>query len=200
MDKSTRKEFTDIRSKLKDTLKKSRYEHTLGVEFTAASLAMKYGVDLYKARMAGLLHDCAKNFSDEKLLDLCKKYKLDISQAEKQVPYLLHGKLGAYLAHKEYGIKDKEILSAIQFHTTGKEDMSILEKIVFVADYIEPGRDKAPNLAEIRKMAFDNIDNAMLMIFDDTISYILSNDLMLDNITLDAYNYLKNEIEKNRHR
>ena len=195
MDKSTRKEFADIRSRLKDVLKKSRYEHTLGVEFTSAALAMRYGVDLYKARMAGLLHDCAKNFTDEKLLELCKKYKLGISEAEKRIPYLLHGKLGAYLAKKEYKIKDTEILNAIEFHTTGRENMSMLEKIIFTADYIEPGRDKAPNLAKIRKMAFEDIDKDVLMIFDDTISYILSNNQELDSVTLNAYNYLKNELE-----
>ncbi|MFQ9933890.1 MAG: bis(5'-nucleosyl)-tetraphosphatase (symmetrical) YqeK [Lachnospiraceae bacterium] len=195
MDKSTRKEFADIRSRLKDVLKKSRYEHTLGVEFTSAALAMRYGVDLYKARMAGLLHDCAKNFTDEKLLELCKKYKLGISETEKRIPYLLHGKLGAYLAKKEYKIKDTEILNAIEFHTTGRENMSMLEKIIFTADYIEPGRDKAPNLAKIRKMAFEDIDKAVLMIFDDTISYILSNNQELDSVTLNAYNYLKNELE-----
>lgn len=196
MDKAVRNEFIEIRSRLKDELKKSRFEHTLGVEFTSAALAMRYGADLYKARIAGLLHDCAKSVSDDKQLDLCKKYKLPISDIEKKLPYLLHAKLGAYLAKKEYGIKDKEILSAIEYHTTGRPDMTLLEKIVFVADYIEPGRDKAPRLDEIRVEAFQNIDNAMLMIFDDTISYILSSDGNVDSTTLDAYNYLRNELEE----
>lgn len=196
MDKAIRNEFMEIRSRLKDELKKSRFEHTLGVEFTSASLAMRYGADIYKARIAGLLHDCAKNVSDDKQLDLCKKYKLPISDTEKKLSYLLHAKLGAYIAKKEYGIKDKEILSAIEYHTTGKPDMTLLEKIVFVADYIEPGRDKAPRLDEIRVEAFLDIDKAMLMIFDDTISYILSSDGIIDNTTLDAYNYLRNELEE----
>ncbi len=199
MDKTTRNELIGIRSKLKDTLKKSRFEHTLGVEFTAAALAMKYGVDIYRARIAGLLHDCAKNVSDEKQLELCKKHKIEISDVEKRNPYLLHGKLGAYIAKKDYKIKDKEILSAIEFHTTGKEDMTLLEKIIFTADYIEPGRDKAPRLEEIRKIAFDDIDEAMLMIFDDTMSYILTSDGgELDETTLNAYNYLRNEVEKTK--
>lgn len=196
MDKAVRNEFMEIRSRLKDELKKSRFEHTLGVEFTSAALAMRYGADLYKARIAGLLHDCAKNVSDDKQLDLCKKYKLPISDMEKKLPYLLHAKLGAYLAKKEYGVKDKEILSAIEWHTTGKPDMTLLEKIVFVADYIEPGRDKAPRLDEIRVEAFQDLDNAMLMIFDDTISYILASDGTVDSTTLDAYEYLRNELEE----
>ena len=191
MDKAIRNELMEIRSRLKDELKKSRFEHSLGVEFTSASLAMRYGADIYKARIAGLLHDCAKNVSDDKQLDLCKKYKLPISDTEKKLSYLLHAKLGAYIAKKEYGLKYNEIHSAIEYHTTGKPDMKILEKIVFVADYIEPGRDKAPRLDEIRVEAFQDIDYAMLMIFDDTISYILSSDGIIDNTTLDAQNYLR---------
>ena len=109
MDKAIRNELMEIRSRLKDELKKSRFEHSLGVEFTSASLAMRYGADIYKARIAGLLHDCAKNVSDDKQLDLCKKYKLPISDTEKKLSYLLHAKLGAYIAKKEYGVKDKEI-------------------------------------------------------------------------------------------
>lgn len=195
MDKNTRNEIIEIRGRLRDSLKKVRFEHTLGVEFTAAALAMRYGEDLYKARIAGLLHDCAKNISDDKLLDFCKKHKLEITDSERHMPYLLHGKAGAYMAKKEYSIKDKEILSAIEYHTTGKENMTMLEKIVFTADYIEPGRDKAPRLEEIRKTAFEDINEAMLMIFDDTISYILSSDGEVDPTTLDAYNFLRTELE-----
>lgn len=198
MDKSVRNELNEIRGRLKDELKKSRFEHTLGVEFTSASLAMRYGADIYKARIAGLLHDCAKNVSDDKQLDLCKKYKLPISETEKKLPYLLHAKLGAYMAKKEYEIKDEEILNAIEYHTTGRINMTLLEKIVFVADYIEPSRDKAPRLDEIRVEAFQDIDNATLMIFDDTISYILSTDGVIDSTTLDAYNYLRNELEERK--
>ncbi len=198
MDKSVRNELNEIRGRLKDELKKSRFEHTLGVEFTSASLAMRYGADIFKARIAGLLHDCAKNVSDDKQLDLCKKYKLPISETEKKLPYLLHAKLGAYIAKKEYGIKDEDILNAIEYHTTGRINMTLLEKIVFVADYIEPSRDKAPRLDEIRVEAFQDIDNATLMIFDDTISYILSTDGVIDNTTLDAYNYLRDELEEKK--
>lgn len=200
MDKNTRNQLTDIRNSLKEELKKSRYEHTLGVEFTSAALAMRYGEDIFKARLAGLLHDCAKGYSDDKLIELCKKHKLAINDTEKKIPYLLHAKYGAYIAKKDYKIKDKDILTAIEFHSTGRENMSMLEKIVFTADYIEPGRDKAPRLEEIRKIAFEDIDKAMLMIFDDTISYILSSDGEIDEITLKAYNYLREDIETSNRR
>lgn len=97
MDKAIRNELMEIRSRLKDELKKSRFEHSLGVEFTSASLAMRYGADIYKARIAGLLHDCAKNVSDDKQLDLCKKYKLPISDTEKSFPIFFMQSLGHIL-------------------------------------------------------------------------------------------------------
>ena len=143
-----REQFRKIRKKLKDELSKSRYEHTLGVEFTSAAMAMKFGADIEKAQLAGLLHDCAKCIDDEEKLDECKKYGVDISDVERRNPFLIHSKLGAVYAKEKYGVDDEEILSAITYHTTGRPDMSFIEKIVFIADYIEPGRNKAKNLVE----------------------------------------------------
>ena len=186
-------EIKIIRKDLKEKLKKSRYEHTLGVEYTSAALAMRYGVDIEKARLAGLLHDCAKNISDEKQLELCKKYKIEISSSEQAHSYLLHGKLGAYMAEHKYEVTDDDVLNAIRFHTTGRKNMSILEKIIFTADYIEPSRNKASRLGEIRQMAFIDIDKAMIMIFEDTIGYVISQsgEEGLDQTTREAYEYLR---------
>ena len=97
-----------IRKKLKKKLDEQRYEHTLGVAFTAMSLAMKYDVDLHKAELAGLLHDCAKCMPDERKLHKCEKYNIPISETERKNPSLLHSKLGAYLAEHKYGVKDPE--------------------------------------------------------------------------------------------
>ena len=169
---SDRDYYKKLRKKVKDVMTKARYEHTLGVEFTAASLAMRYGVDIDKAEIAGLLHDCAKCIDDEETRDDCKKYGVELTDVEKRNPFLIHSKLGAVYAEKRYDIKDDEIISAIRFHTTGKPDMTLLEKIIYIADYIEPGRDKAPNLKEIRKMAFMDIDEAMYMILKDTLDYL----------------------------
>ena len=139
-----------------------RFAHTLGVEFTAAALAMKYQADVTDAQIAGLLHDCAKCLTDEKRVSICEKHQIPMTDIERRNPFLLHAKVGEHLAREKYGITNPDILNAIRFHTTGRENMSLLERIVFVADYIEPGRRQAPNLTEIRQLAFT--DAAMLKI------------------------------------
>ena len=148
--------------KVKKHQEKERYEHTKGVMYTAAALAMAYGCDLEKARVAGLLHDCAKCIPDEKKIKLCEKNKIEISEIEAQAPFLLHAKLGAFLAKEKYQVEEEEILSSIRWHTTGKADMTMLEKIIYIADYIEPNREKAPNLAKIRQTAFYDIDECLV--------------------------------------
>ena len=189
---SDREYYKKLRKKVKDVMTKSRYEHTLGVEFTAASLAMRYEVDIEKAELAGLLHDCAKCIDSEDTLDECKKYNIELTDVEKRNPFLIHSKLGAVHAKKLYGVDDEDIISAIRFHTTGKPDMTMLEKIIFIADYIEPGRDKAPNLKEIRKMSFIDIDEAMFMILKDTLDYLDKGEGEKDELTRDTYLFYKN--------
>lgn len=174
-----------------------RYYHTLGVAFTAASLAMKHDVPMLKAQVAGLLHDCAKCLPDEKLISICNKNKLEISEVESRNPYLLHGKVGAFLARTEYQIEDEDILNAITYHTTGRPRMSKLEKIIFIADYIEPGRKNAPNLAEVRKLAFEDLDGAMLKILGDTLEYLKSGKGEIDPLTQKTYFYYS-ESAKNK--
>jgi predicted HD superfamily hydrolase involved in NAD metabolism len=188
---SDRDYYKKLRKKVKDVMTKARYEHTLGVEFTAASLAMRYGVDIDKAEIAGLLHDCAKCIDDEDKFDDCKKYKIELTDVEKRNPFLIHSKLGAVYANKLYGIDDEEVISAIRFHTTGKPDMTLLEKIIFIADYIEPGRDKAPNLKEIRQMAFIDIDEAMYMILKDTLDYLDKGEGEKDELTKETFLFYK---------
>lgn len=185
--------FEEINCKLQKELTKRRYTHTLGVSYTAAALAMKYGYDIKKAQVAGLLHDCAKCNTDEKMLEKCKKNKIIITDIEKRNPYLLHAKLGACLAKKQYGIEEEEILSAIAYHTTGKPAMSELEKIVFVSDYIEPNRKEIWGLSQIRKMAFENLDEAVFMILDNTLSYLKeeSGKKEIDSMTEEAFEYYR---------
>lgn len=186
-----REDLKKIRKKLKDCLSKSRYQHTLGVEFTAAAMAMKYSIDIDRAELAGLLHDCAKCIDDEEKLEECKKYNVKITDVEKRNPFLIHSKLGALYAREKYGVDDEEILSAIRCHTTGKPDMTTLEKIIFIADYIEPGRDKAKNLAEIRKISFEDIDEAMYMILRDMLEYLEGGEGELDPTTEETYLFYK---------
>lgn len=168
-----------------------RFAHTLGVEFTAAALAMKYQADVTDAQIAGLLHDCAKCLTDEKRVSICEKHQIPMTDIERRNPFLLHAKVGEYLAREKYGITNPDILNAIRFHTTGRENMSLLERIVFVADYIEPGRRQAPNLTEIRQLAFTDLDAAMLKILEDTLSYLKATGGELDPMTEITYEYCR---------
>lgn len=184
-----------IRKKLKKKLDEDRYEHTLGVAFTASCLAMRYGADLYKAEVAGLLHDCAKYLPDDIKIERCRKYNISITDAEYANPSLLHAKLGAFLAMDKYKIKDMEIINAILNHTTGKPAMTLLEKIVFVADYIEPRRDKAANLPQVRKMAFEDLDRAVWMIMEDTLTYLEKKGNKIDLMTEKACQYYRDLVK-----
>ena len=142
------------------------------MEYTSTCLAMRYGVDIEKARIAGLLHDCAKYLSSEDKISKCESYGIPVSDYERKNPELLHAKLGACFANEIYGVTDSEILSAIIWHTTGCPDMSLLDKIVFIADYIEANRDKAEDLPKVRELAFKDIDACLLLILEDTIAYL----------------------------
>jgi predicted HD superfamily hydrolase involved in NAD metabolism len=181
----------EIEEKLKKELTENRYRHTMGVTYTACALAMVHGANLSQARMGGLLHDCAKCIPNSEKIEICKKKKIPVSEFEIEHPVLLHAKLGAYLAKKEYGCDDQAVLDAITWHTTGRPAMTLLEKIVFVSDYIEPNREKQPNLAEIRKLAFTDIDQCMYLILRDTVDYLSENPKSMDHTTLSAYSYYK---------
>lgn len=186
-----------ISGKLKKELDKNRYQHTMGVMYTASCLAMRYACDMQKAMLAGLLHDCAKCISGKKQLELCKKNHIEIRKVEEENPYLLHAKLGAFLAEKKYQVTDRETLHAIAVHTTGEPEMNLLDKIIFVADYIEPNRDKAPNLERIRTIAFERIDQAVLEILHDTIHYLNQKRGSIDYKTHETYEYYKKTVESN---
>ena len=161
-----------IRKSMEKELDAKRYEHTLGVAYTAAALAMCNDVDPVKAETAGLLHDCAKCFSDDKKISVCRKNNMEINSVESRNPYLLHAKAGYCIAKNKFDIEDQDILNAILNHTTGRPGMSTLEKIIYIADYIEPSRKQAPNLSEVRKLAFQNLDQALLKILTDILSYL----------------------------
>jgi predicted HD superfamily hydrolase involved in NAD metabolism len=180
-----------IQTKLRKTLKGGRYIHTLGVEYTAVCLAMKYGENLEKAELAGLLHDCAKQLPEKKLIKICKNHGEKISKIELKQPFLLHGKAGACLSKDKFGVDDNDILDAIRYHTTGRPDMTLLEKIVFVADYIEPNRKKADNLTEIRRLAFENLDEAVLLILEQTLDYLEKSGQEIDRHTIVTRDYYK---------
>lgn len=187
----------EIEKQLKKELDKERFTHTMGVMYTAAALAMAHGADMNQALYAGLLHDCAKCIPNEEKLSLCEKYQISISDAERKSPSLLHAKLGAYFAKSIYGIEDEVILHAIKVHTTGEPGMNLLDKIIYIADYIEPNRDQAPNLTAIRKLAFRDLDKTMEKILSDTLQYLTEKGGEIDPLTNETYQYFHNSISHN---
>lgn len=180
-----------IRKKMEKTLDHKRFDHTLGVAYTASALAMRYQEDINKAQIAGFLHDCAKCMDNEEKMSICKKHHILITEIERQNPYLLHAKVGSYIARKKFHIHDADILNSISNHTTGRPGMSQLEKIIYIADYIEPGRKQAPNLKQVRQLAFTDIDAALLKILQDTLGYLEDIDSPIDPMTQQTYDYYK---------
>ena len=182
-----------IKKYLKKHLTKDRYHHTLGVASTAVAMAMRYNPDpsnsnfIKRAELAGLLHDCAKCMDNNKKLRICEKNNLSCSSFEKSHPYLLLGKVGAYIAQTKFKIEDNDILQAITWHTTGRPDMSLLEKIIFIADYIEPSRTPVPELNLIRQLAFVDIDKAMEKILSNTLKFLESKGNPIDKMTQTTY-------------
>ncbi len=184
-----------IQNRVKDVIDEKRYRHTIGVAHTAACMAMRYGIDPERAYLAGVLHDCAKGYPDAEYLKICEENHIDITDSERANPSLLHAKLGAFFAETTYGITDREILSSIRCHTTGKPDMTLLEKIIYIADYIEPGRNiPASNMDEIRYLAFTDIDNCLIIILKNISDYLLNSGKIIDNTTQETYDYYKRTV------
>ena len=185
----------DIQNKLRVLLPEYRFYHTLGVSYTAASLAMSHGGDVYKAQLAGLLHDCAKYLKSSEMLTECEKNGIEISDIERLSPGLLHTKLGAFYAKNVYGVEDVDVLSAITYHTTGRPDMSLLEEIIYVADYIEPSRPSLPYIDEMRACAFSDLHRATLFELKSVITKINKDNGVMDKRTEETYEYYKKLVE-----
>lgn len=183
--------YAERKKKLKKALDKERFEHTLGVMYTASCLAMAHGVDMEDARLAGLLHDCAKCIPNDEKIALCEKNQILITPIEYENPSLLHAKLGELLAEKEYEVTNPDILHAISVHTTGEPNMSMLDKVVYIADYIEPNRDKAPNLDLVRELAFRDLNACMAQILHDTLNFLSGRKGSIDPATQITYEFYK---------
>ena len=181
---------------LSKELKESRLMHTFGVIDTATAIAKAYQADIKKCERAALLHDCAKYMPLEDMIAICERNFVELNDLEKSKDSLLHAKAGACLAYEKYGIKDKEILDAIKYHTTGRPDMSLIEKIIFVSDYIEPGRDFSDKLPMYRMIAMADINLVCMNILKDTLDYLDSLNAEVDSLTRETYAYYKDLISK----
>ncbi|MGE4282456.1 MAG: bis(5'-nucleosyl)-tetraphosphatase (symmetrical) YqeK [Clostridia bacterium] len=175
--------------KLEGLLTPCRFKHSIGVRDTAVGLAKIYGGDAEKARIAGLLHDCAKDVKKQQILQQCDNFGIVLDEIEKTEFRLVHGPLGVKFAQCYFGIEDKEILNAIYYHTVGKENMDILTKIIYLADFIEPNRD-FPGVENLRKTAQKNLDKAIVLAIDGTILHVLEKGRLIHPSTINARNYI----------
>ena len=177
-----------IIKQLADMLSGNRFEHTMRVEQIAKKLARHHRISTTKASTAALLHDYARKHSPKTLLKLAKKYKLKVSPLEKRQPKLLHAKLSAILARLDFGITDPGILSAISKHTLGSPAMTKLEKIIYIADHVEVGRQHK-DTDKIRRLAFKNLDQAVIAVATNMLEYLLSKGQTISPGTLVTLNY-----------
>ncbi len=165
--------FSEIHEILQKEISKKRFSHIEGVVESAEDLAQRYGCSVEKAKLAALLHDCCKEYKVDDLKSILSNTNDPFITQEflTHIP-LLHGPAGAIVSKERFGIVDVDVLEAIKVHTTGKSNMSLLDKIVFLADYIEKNRD-FPGVKKLRKVASKNLDEAVLMGYDTTISFLI---------------------------
>jgi len=178
----------EIKRKLKARLKPRLYSHSIATGEMAESLAKLYQADEKKAYIAGILHDLAKGMDKKELLVYAKSRHIKIDSIKKQQPGLLHGAVSAYMAKNEFEIDDDEILHAMEFHTTGSADMSLLDKILYLADSAEPNRDYE-GVEMIRDLAFHGeLDRALLEAMKIKIKYVMDKNIMLHPDSMEAWN------------
>jgi len=178
----------EVNKLLKAELSEKRYLHSVRVMETCESLAIQYKLDAEKAKIAGLLHDCARELSNDELKQMLNKNSIEINVIESDQPILLHAKASGIYAKEKYGINDEDILSAISCHTTGKANMTKIDIIVFLADYIEPGR-KFPGVDEVRNIAYNDIESALTITLKNTIDHVVGRGNIIHPDTERAFNW-----------
>lgn len=186
-----------IKAKLEKTLSQERFIHTLGVAREAVKLAGNYKADVEKAHIAALLHDCAKGMTDSELRQYCTENQIALDSYMEERITLAHSLAGAVMAKKEYGIDDEEVLSAIRTHTIGEKNMSPLDKIILVADVIEPNRGNCKGLEKIRKTAYADLDKATIACIEGAIEYNKEKGFAIHPLGYEVLEALKNKKHKN---
>lgn len=187
-------DIVSIRNGISEVIRKKRMRHTMMTCCEAVKLAKHYGADTKKARLAALLHDCIK-LPNKELLDYCEANLIGITDEERENPYLIHSRLGAVIAMEKYGVTDKEVLSAISCHTIGRVGMSLLDKIIYVADKIEPTRD-FDGVDDIRAVAYRDINSAMLMVIKHSADYTKKSGREVNASTEGVIGYLNSLTDK----
>lgn len=178
-----------IYDKLKKDIGIKRFNHSIGVMNTSMELARHYDYPMGKAKIAGLLHDCGKLQGEINLLKMAYDFDIILDNVMKVNKELIHSPLGAEIAKIEYDVEDEDILNAIRYHTTGRENMGLLEKIVYIADLIEPGRD-FPGVEKIRELAYEDIDKSLLFAINNTLRFIIQKGNLIHLDTIKARNQL----------
>ncbi len=179
----------EMKQLLEKSLAPKRYKHSINVYLAALELAKSHKLPPEKIAVSALLHDCGREVPTKESVAKAKELGIAVDEVERHQPILLHAKLGVYYAREKYGVTDAEILDGILYHTTGKDKMSALAKVVFLADMIEPGRD-FPGVEDLRKLAHKNLDKAMLKAYSNTIEYLLAGGQLIHPHCIDGYNEL----------
>lgn len=188
------RKLNNIEEKLKEMLPEKRVKHSIGVSNCAVKLSEIYNCDREKAKLAGLIHDCAKYFTNEEIEYNVKKFNIDLDPLEENNRSLSHSIVGSYVIQDKFNIEDADIINAVRYHTTGRENMSLLEKIIYMADLIEDGRN-FPLVDELRQLAYSGkLDEALLLSFNNTIKFVMNNNQFIHPRTVTARNYILKEI------
>jgi predicted HD superfamily hydrolase involved in NAD metabolism len=184
-----------MQERVRASLSPARYEHTVGVVETAEKLAERFGVDVQRARTAAWLHDIAREWSTEQLLQVAEQ--VEIPSGFASIPAVLHGPISAFLASEWFGVDDEDVKNAIRYHTTGRVGMSDLEKVIILADAIEPGR-RYPGVDRIRELALRDLNVALAHSFDSTLLYLIKTHQPIFPLTVMARNELWEQVERQR--
>ena len=190
-------EYNEILVTLANELRPARFRHCRDVSQTAVRLAERWDADIEKARLAGILHDCARNLKGEELLKTSRQFGMIPSPLELLQPALIHAPLGAIIAERRFGISEPQILQAIRRHTTGAPQMTLLDKVIYLSDCIEPGRNFS-GVRKIRDMAVEDLDAAVLLANEHSILFVVANGGLLHPNTVEGRNSLLMELKASR--
>jgi predicted HD superfamily hydrolase involved in NAD metabolism len=178
-----------IKSRICLMIGEKRFKHCTKVEIEAVKLGSMMGIDIDKCRIAAITHDCAKDFSSEQLMTKAKEYGIEVDYIQRSFPQLLHGPVGAMFCKHELNINDEDIINAVWYHTTGRENMTVLEKIIYLADVIEEGRN-FPGVEKIRELAVKDIDKALVLSCNCTLVHVIEKNFLVHPLTIEFRNSL----------